>query len=103
MKNWVPSTSTATRNCMASILFGFRALGRYDVFNDEPLISNLGTGMTHSVGDVVRTIAAAAGVTLDIQQDPSRMRAVDRPMLKASTERLKQITDWTPAVSLAES
>jgi UDP-glucose 4-epimerase len=82
---------------------GFRALGDSDVFEGGPLISNLGTGITHSVSDVVETIAAAAGVTIDIQQDPSRMRAVDRPMLKASTKKLKQITDWVPSISLTES
>ncbi|MBR1229347.1 MULTISPECIES: NAD(P)-dependent oxidoreductase [unclassified Bradyrhizobium] len=82
---------------------GFRALARHDDFEGGPLISNLGTGNTHSVGDVVATIGTAAGVTLDIQQDPLRMRAVDRPMLKASTQKLKQITGWTPSISLAES
>jgi UDP-glucose 4-epimerase len=88
---------------VSDVAFGFRALGKNDAFDHGPLISNLGTGNTHSVGDVVATIAAAAGVALDIQQDPSRMRAVDRPMLKASTRKLKQITNWTPAMSLTQS
>jgi UDP-glucose 4-epimerase len=82
---------------------GFRALGNNDVFEGGPLISNLGTGTTHAVSDVVETIAAAAGVTIDIQQDSSRMRAVDRPMLKASTKKLKQITNWVPSISLTQS
>ena len=45
----------------------------------------------------------AAGVKLDVQQDPSRMRAVDRPMLKASTQKLKLVTNWTPTMSLTQS
>ena len=88
---------------VSDVALGFRALAKHHVFEGGPLISNLGTGKTHSVGEVVATIAAAAGVTLDIQQDPSRMRAVDRPMLKASTQKLKQITNWTPALSLTQS
>jgi UDP-glucose 4-epimerase len=88
---------------VSDVAFGFRALAKYDAFEGGPLISNLGTGNTHSVGDVVATIGTAAGVTIDIQQDPLRMRAVDRPMLKASTQKLKQITGWTPSISLAES
>jgi UDP-glucose 4-epimerase len=88
---------------VSDVATGFRALGANEVFEGGPLISNLGTGHTHSVGDVVTTIAAAAGVKLDIQQDPARMRAVDRPMLKASTEKLKQITNWTPTMSLSQS
>jgi UDP-glucose 4-epimerase len=88
---------------VGDVAFGFRALVKNDAFEGGPLISNLGTGHTHSVGDVVATIATAAGVELDIQQDPSRMRTVDRPMLKASTQKLKQITNWTPTMSLAQS
>jgi UDP-glucose 4-epimerase len=88
---------------VSEVAIGFRALCKNDAFEGGPLISNLGTGHTHSVGDVVTTIAAAAGVRLDIQQDPSRMRAVDRPMLKASTQKLKQVTNWTPTMSLAQS
>lgn len=85
------------------VAFGFRALAKNDTFEGGPLISNLGTGHTHSVGDVVAMIAAAAGVKLEIQQDPARMRAVDRPMLRASIQKLKQITNWTPAMSLTQS
>lgn len=88
---------------VSDVAAGFRALAKRDAFEGGPLISNLGTGNTHSVGDVVATIGTAAGVTIDIQQDPLRMRAVDRPMLKASTQKLKQITGWTPSISLAES
>ena len=88
---------------VSDVASGFRALGNNDVFEGGPLISNLGTGTTHAVSDVVETIAAAAGVTIDIQQDPSRMRAVDRPMLKASTKKLKQITNWVPSISLTQS
>jgi UDP-glucose 4-epimerase len=88
---------------VSDVAFGFRALAKHDVHERGPLISNLGTGNTHSVGDVVATIAAAAGTKLDIRQDPSRMRTVDRPMLKASTQKLRQVTSWTPTVSLAES
>ncbi|MBR1153642.1 GDP-mannose 4,6-dehydratase [Bradyrhizobium sp. JYMT SZCCT0428] len=88
---------------VSDVAYGFRALAKHDAFEGGPLISNLGTGSTHSVGDVVATIGTAAGMTLDIQQDPLRVRAVDRPMLKASTQKLKQITDWAPSVSLAES
>jgi UDP-glucose 4-epimerase len=82
---------------------GFRALSDNAQFDDGPTISNLGTGITHAVGDVVRLIADAAGVKLDILQDPARVRAVDRPMLRASTQRLKQITNWTPAITLDHS
>ncbi|WP_424594234.1 NAD-dependent epimerase/dehydratase family protein [Bradyrhizobium sp.] len=82
---------------------GFRALSDNARFDDGPMISNLGTGVTHAVGDVARLIGEAAGVKLDILQDPARIRPVDRPMLRASTRRLKQITNWCPAIPLDHS
>jgi UDP-glucose 4-epimerase len=82
---------------------GFRALAKVEAKGDGPVVSNLGTGRTNEVGDVVKLIAKASGHDVTIHQDPSRVRAVDRPMLKASTERLKALTGWVPAITLEES
>ena len=81
---------------------GFRELSEHARFDDGPLVSNLGTGTTHSVRDVVEAIAVAAGVEIDVRQDLARMRPVDRPMLKASTRRLAQISSWIFYSSLPE-
>jgi UDP-glucose 4-epimerase len=82
---------------------GFRALAVANDFDEGLVISNLGTGTSHAVGDVVETIARAAGVQLEISQDPERVRAVDRPMLQASTRKLKELTNWSPSTPLRES
>lgn len=82
---------------------GFRLLADANTSPDELLISNLGTGVTHSVEEVVSLIGVAAGTELEIRQDRARMRAVDRPMLRASTERLRVLTDWVPQTTLAAS
>src|SRR5262245_56196485 len=81
---------------------GFRRLGSAAT-SDGLLCCNLGTGRSHAVRDVVRNIAKAAGIEIEIEQDESRVRAVDRPMLKASTRRLEQITGWRPLTTLEES
>jgi UDP-glucose 4-epimerase len=88
---------------VSDVARGFRALGSTHNSDGGPVVSNLGTGNTHAVLDVVETIAKAAGVKLDVSQDPERVRAVDRPMLKASTQKLRQLTNWVPATSLGES
>lgn len=82
---------------------GFRLLGAADDGGDGLLVSNLGTGTAHAVGDVVATIGRAARVALEIVQDATRVRAVDRPVLEASTERLRACTGWTPRITLEES
>lgn len=83
---------------------GFRKLAAAAVPRaDEPQLCNLGTGRSNEVGDVVRFIARAAGIDLAVEQDASRVRAIDRPMLKASTTKLESLTGWKPTTSLEES
>lgn len=82
---------------------GFQRIGAVRASSGEVTLSNLGTGRSHAVGDMVALIAAAAGGDIRIEQDPNRVRAVDRPMLKASTTRLEALTGWRPQISLAES
>ena len=69
----------------------------------SPLVSNLGTGKSFAVREMVASIGEAAGVQLEIEPDPARMRANDRPVLCASTHRLQTLTGWVPGTSLAES
>jgi UDP-glucose 4-epimerase len=82
---------------------GFRRLGGATGDSNGPILSNLGTGHSHEVGDMVKLIAKAAGIDIQIEQDASRVRAVDRPMLKASTDRLRALTGWVPSKSLETS
>lgn len=82
---------------------GFRRLGDVESPDGQLVVSNLGTGVTHSVEDVVRSIGMAAGVAIDVVQDATRIRAVDRPMLMASTHNLKALTNWVPTTQLASS
>jgi UDP-glucose 4-epimerase len=86
---------------VSDVADGFLALANAKAESEGPLISNLGTGVTHPVGDVVALIAKASGQIVDVIKDNERVRRTDRPMLKASTERLKAVTDWLPRVPLA--
>ena len=88
---------------VADAAAGFARLGDAAGEPGSVVLSNLGTGVTHSVGDVVETIARAAGVPLEIVQDPARMRSVDRPVLEASTAVLRALTAWVPQTSLERS
>ena len=82
---------------------GFQLLAAADPGTGGVLVSNLGTGHTHSVGEVVTSIAEAAGIDLAVEQDPSRVRAVDRPVLQASTQMLRSVTGWSPQMTLKQS
>lgn len=82
---------------------GFRRLGAAEPGEGGAVVSNLGTGVTHAVGQVVEQIAASAGLPLEIVQDPTRVRAVDRPVLEASTQRLRRLTGWVPQIAMQQS
>jgi len=83
---------------------GFRRLGAADVSQRRgPLISNLGTGSSHAVREVVEQVGTAANVALEIVQDPARIRANDRPRLCASTQTLEALTGWAPRRTIADS
>jgi len=84
---------------------GFRRLGAAPPGGSGTgaTISNLGTGRSYAVREVVEKIGAAAQVSLEIVQDPKRVRLNDRPRLCASTAALEAITGWTPRRTLAES
>jgi UDP-glucose 4-epimerase len=82
---------------------GFVRLAQVPGNQPAPLVSNLGTGLSLSVREIVDQIAAAAAVRLEIEQDPARIRTNDRPLLCASTQLLRALTGWLPGTSVADS
>jgi UDP-glucose 4-epimerase len=73
---------------------GVRALigsfpGGFDVFN-------VGSASGHSVRDVVEAFGAALGETLEVAQDPERVRKVERAQLVADTSKLRSVSGWSP-------
>jgi UDP-glucose 4-epimerase len=82
---------------------GFIRLAHVRGNHPVPLVSNLGTGRSYSVREIVDKIADAAAVQLEIEQDPASMRRNDRPVLCASTQLLHALTGWLPSTSVADS
>lgn len=64
---------------------------------------NVGSGRALSVEEVVRITAAAAGTQITIEQDPGKVRLVDRPLLQADVNRLRSLIGWVPERSLEEA
>lgn len=87
---------------VADVAEGFRRLAEVAP-TQEALLCNLGSGKSHEVGAMVRSIATAAGRELVIEQDANRVRTVDRPMLLACTDRIQSLTGWTPSIPLSQS
>jgi len=65
-------------------------------------ISNVGTGVSVSMQEVVERIASLTSKPLKIETDPAKVRPVERPHLQADTVRLRSMIGWVPHSDLTE-
>jgi UDP-glucose 4-epimerase len=65
-------------------------------------VVNLGTGKAYSVYEVVQELADVIGESLQIETDPARTRASDRPFLAAAIDKIASRYSWTPTFSLRD-
>lgn len=81
---------------VADTVSGFMAAASCDATNGETV--QLGTGVDHSIADMVAAVERAVGRTLDVQLDPQRVRpgASEVMRLISSPERMRTLTGWTP-------
>ena len=62
-------------------------------------IYNVASGVARPVRSIVEALVSRARVPVRIEQDPSRIRPSDVPVLAGNPRRLKQSTGWSPQVS----
>lgn len=87
---------------VADTVAGFLAAAATPAADGETL--QLGTGVDHSVADMVDAVGRAVGRELVVEQDPARRRppASEVMRLISSPERMTRTTGWTPQRSLDE-
>jgi UDP-glucose 4-epimerase len=66
-------------------------------------VFNVGTGVAVSVRDLVELLGRVLGREVSIESERGRMRATERMLLVADTERIRLATGWTPRVGLQDS
>ncbi len=59
-------------------------------------LSNVGTGVSVTMQEVVEHIAAISRKPLKIETDPSKLRPVERPHLQADVTKLRAMIGWSP-------
>ena len=62
-------------------------------------IYNVASGVARPVRSIVEALVRRARVPVRIEQDPSRIRPSDVPVLAGNPRRLHQSTGWSPQVS----
>ncbi len=59
---------------------------------------NIGSGQARSISAILDLLLTFAGTSIQLREDPARLRPVDVPLLEADTSRLRADTNWEPAV-----
>lgn len=74
---------------------GFAAAANGDVVRrGETVTVNLGTSKPYSVSDIIKKLRRISGAKFSLEEDASRMRAVDRPFLAADIARIQHLFKW---------
>jgi UDP-glucose 4-epimerase len=81
---------------------GFAALATAgNVGPGESVTVNLGTGRAYSIGEVLALLADITERKITVDQDDSKMRTRDNPLLLAGIEKAWRLFQWRPAYDLA--
>jgi len=66
-------------------------------------VLNVGSGIAHSVSDVIARLQVILGREITVLQDPHRTRSADRTRLLADIVRIRAVADWAPRFSLDDT
>jgi GDP-4-dehydro-6-deoxy-D-mannose reductase len=64
---------------------------------------NVSSGKAVPMRRVVELLAGLAQVAVEVEQDPSRLRPVDVPVLCGDSSRVRAATGWAPEISLEQT
>ena len=76
---------------------------RDDVAAGNTLTVNLGTSHSYSVAELVDKLKAVAKIDFSLEQEQSRLRAVDRPHLAADISRIASRFGWAPQSTIDDA
>lgn len=66
-------------------------------------VLNVGTGVAHSVADIVEALGRILARPITVVQEPARVRTRERMLLVADIEKIRRATAWTPRITFEET
>jgi GDP-4-dehydro-6-deoxy-D-mannose reductase len=66
-------------------------------------VYNVCTGRDVSIEEIAQSLLALAGSPLELEVDPSLVRAVEVPVLRGDPAKLEDATGWKPEIALEET
>jgi GDP-4-dehydro-6-deoxy-D-mannose reductase len=69
----------------------------------EPGLFNICSNVSHSAREIIAALGAAAGVGVDHQVDPAKVRANEVVEVRGSYDALHAATGWAPSISFEQT
>lgn len=66
-------------------------------------VYNVGSGTARKIQEILDILLGFSRVQISVEQDPSRMRPSDIPMVVADFSRLRECTGWEPQIPFEQS
>jgi GDP-4-dehydro-6-deoxy-D-mannose reductase len=66
-------------------------------------VYNIGSGVSHSVRELLDTLLSMSQVPIQVQQDPGRMRPSDVPEVICDATRIHECTGWQTTIPFEQS
>jgi GDP-4-dehydro-6-deoxy-D-mannose reductase len=66
-------------------------------------VYNIGAGESHSVQEILDTLLGMSRVSIEVQQDPDRMRPSDMPDIVCDATRVHELCGWRTTIPFAQS
>ena len=67
------------------------------------VVYNVGSGKAISIGEILNKILSLSKREITVEQDPSRMRPSDTPVIEADISRLYESTGWVPEIPVEKT
>jgi len=64
---------------------------------------NVGSSHAVSIEEVLTQILSLSAKQIQVSVDPDRLRPVDIPIIEADITKLREVTNWTPAIPLQQT
>jgi len=66
-------------------------------------VYNIGTGVAHSIREVLDILLSLSPVSIQVEPDPARFRPSDMLISVCDATRLRALTGWSPVIPLAQT
>jgi GDP-4-dehydro-6-deoxy-D-mannose reductase len=77
-----------------------RAYAALGVSGTPGAVYNICSGTAHRVGDLLDQLLRLSNASIDVREDPARMRPSDNPIVLGDHSRLTADTGWRPSIPL---